>query len=582
MIGIIASAILVSGLFAAQAAPTTLQTEQTTSPPAVTDHLPEFRFLNSSGFTVNRFQIQVTTNSALLPTSPDTMITHWNSAGMPNGTAFPGGANLANNGTTPEIPYGQGTSPLTAVPLLDWNTVFYWRAKVRRSTGGGNWSPFSATAQFTMAAPTRAIAQHSNNGSASGASWRVIGVPIAIGTTVPATELLTEVPLMYRLDEPTRTWTQLTAADTLQGGRGYLAWCDANAVLTLSQGKVMAGIPATIDGLGVTTTPSYNYTNSFTYTLLGAPAGQEITDGVPANSYAGNHLFANPFYAPISWRSSTQPPVGSPFGHMARAGISFAMYKWNGTQYLTYNSQTDTGNAGDTIEPFQAVGIWVQDANNTLWINTPAPLTGGSQKSTFATSAAATPPAPDADRWRLMIEARSGAAIDTENAFGIDPQADDAWDVRDSEEPGAGSPSWVLVSIDHRSDWTKYPRKYTHDFKKTPTRAGDEVVWTFMVDGNTGLPATLTWPNLADIPAGEWTFTLEDPATSTVLDLSTASSYDTQAVNGPSTMTLRATRLKDAPTSAPTGGSSGGGGCGLLGLDGILLAAALLARRLRR
>jgi hypothetical protein len=179
-----------------------------------------------------------------------------------------------------------------------------------------------------------------------------------------------------------------------------------------------------------------------------------------------------------------------------------------------------------------------------------------------------------------MMEARSGTAIDTENAFGIDPAADDAWDIRDSEEPGPGTATWVLVSFDHRSDWTKYPRKYTHDFKKTPSKAGDQVVWTFTVDGNTGLPATLTWPNLSDIPAGDWKFTLEDPANSATVDLSSAGSYDTLPVNGPSTMTLRATRLTDAPVApASNGGGGGGGSCGLLGPEGLLLAGWILARR---
>ncbi|MBV8879600.1 MAG: hypothetical protein JO332_06550 [Planctomycetaceae bacterium] len=572
MTGVIVAAVyLASGLLSAQNPPTNLQTEQATNPTTVDDNRPDFRAQNNISQGADRFQIQVSTNSSF------STITHWNSPDpTAGGTAFPGGTNnLANGAVCPEIPYGEGAADLLTIPLLDWNTTYFWRTRFRRRNSGNPWSTFNTTvppAQFTMAAPTRAISQQSNNGSSSGFSWRFIGVPIAIGTTVPATELLAEVPLLYRLDEPSRSWIQMTSSDVLEGGRGYIGWCDATAILTLSQGKVMAGVPPVKSG-SVTTTPSYLYTNLFPYTTNGVQTGQEITDNVPADTYAGNVLFANPFYAPISWRSSTQPPNGQ-FGHIARLNISFSLFKWNGSQYLTYNSQSDTGSAGDRIEPFQAVGVWVLGPSYEFWIDTPAPMSGGPQDVSFAP---APPPVSDADHWKLLLEARSGSAIDTENAFGIDPQADDEWDVRDSEEPGAGSPTWVLVSMDH-SGWSKNGRKYTHDFRKTRSKAGDEIVWTFTVDGNTNLPATLTWPNLSSIPAADWKLTLEDPATSTVLDLSTASSYDTQPVTGPKTMTLRATRLTDAPVSGGSSSSSGGS-CGLLGPEGLFLAGWILARR---
>lgn len=568
---IIGSALFMSGFLSAQNPPTNLQAEQATNPTTVTDHRPDFRAQSNSGSpAATRFQIQVSTDPSFAT------VTHWNSPDPNGGTNFPGNVNVGNTVLSPEIPYGQGAANLLTVPLLDWNTTYFWRTRFGRNTAA-SWSNFSANAQFTMAAPTRAISQHSNNGSSSGSSFRMIGVPIAFGTTVPASELLTEVPLLYRLDEATRTYTQLTASDVLEGGRGYFGWCDASTVLTLSQGKVTAGIPAVKNGAGATTTPSYVFNNTFSYTTLGAPTGQEITDGVPANEYRGNHLFANPFYAPISWRSSVNGPTL--YGHVARAGISFAMYKWDGTQYLTYNGVTHAGTAGEWIEPFQAVGIWVQSASHILQIDTPAPLTGGAQKARLAASAAPTPPAPDPNSWHLRIEARSGAAIDTENAFGISTEADDAWDVRDSEEPGAGSATWLTVAFDHRSDWTTNPRKYTHDFRKTPLKAGDVVTWTFTVDGNTGLPATLTWPNLGDIPAGDWSFALEDPATSTTVNLGSTASYDTPAVNGPSTLILRATRLTDAPVAPASSGGGGGGSCGLLGLEGLLLAGWILFRR---
>jgi hypothetical protein len=437
-----------------------------------------------------------------------------------------------------------------------------------------------------MAAPVRSVAQQPGNGSPAGDSWRFIGVPIAFGTTVPATELLDDVAYLFRLDEPTRTWIQLGPGDVLRGGEGYLAWCGPATVLDLFQGKVTPAPPPVLNASGATTSPSYRLINAFSFTTYSTPVGQEITDGVPANEYRGNHLFVNPFYAPLSWKSSTVN--GPPYGHVhVQAGISQAIYKWDGTQYRTYNGVTNIPPGEDQIAPFQAVGIWVQSANHELWINAPPPMSGGPQKarSTGRSYALAGPGGPDPDRWALILEARSGSALDTENAFGVDPDSDDAWDVRDSEEPGQGTDPWVLVSFDHRSDWTVHPRRYTHDFRKTPLTAGSRVEWTFTVDGNTGQPATLYWTNFDQLPTNDWRFVLEDPAAAVSVDLSQAASYDTAPVNGPMTLKLRAERLVDSPAlSAPPpgggGGESGDDSCGLLGIEALLLA--VLAARRRR
>lgn len=544
---------------------TDLEVEQQSAPPSVDDHRPDFRARNMSGRTANRFQIQVTTDPSFAS------ITHWDSPPPGGGMQFPNVATVGNGVMSPEIPYGHGSS-LFSVPMLDWNKTFFWRVRFRRNNN--TWTNFYSS-QFTMAAPAISVSQQPGNGSAAGDSWRFIGVPIAFGTTVPATELLDDVPLLYRLDEPSRTWIPMQPGDVLEGGRGYLAWCSPTTVLDLSQGKVTPAPPPVLDNGGATTTPSYRLDNTFSFTTHSQPVGQEITDGVPANEYRGNHLFVNPFYAPLSWRSSTTN--GPPYGHVARAGISYAMYKWDGTQYKTYNGVTNIPPGDEWIAPFQAVGIWVQDANHTLWINAPPPMSGGPQK----TASVAGFVTPDPDRWALILEARSGTALDTQNAFGVDPEADDAWDVRDSEEPGAGTDPWVLVSFDHRSDWTVHPRRYTHDFRRTPLTAGSQVIWTFTLDGNTNQPATLTWPNLGELPASDWRWVLEDPGAGVEVDLSQAASYETPAVNGPRTMRLRAERRAASPSLSGGGSSSGGGdSCGLVGPE-LLLLAALFRRRRR-
>lgn len=545
--------------------PTVLEAEQAVNPTTVTDHRPDFRARNPLAGNANRYQIQVTTGADAGFATP-----LWSSAAAPGGTGF---GNVAPGAMSSEIPFG--TTATLSTMQLDWGASYRWRIAMGSSGNISSWTSFSTVpATFTMASPTTNLNQHQINGSTSAPSWRFIGVPIAIGTTVPASELLDDVPVLYRLDEATRTWIQLNLGDVLQGGHGYLGWASPNTVLTLSQGKVMAGIPPVKAGNGRTTTPSYTFTNTFSRTTQPGPMGSEITDGVGANGYIGNHLFANPFYTRLSWRKSNVNPA--PFGHVGRTNISALMYKWDGTQYLTFNGTSGAGTAGEWIEPFQAVGILILPGTSVLTIDFPAtPLTGGPQKASPSLMAPALP-ASDPDRWHLMLEARSGAAIDTENAFGIDPEASNDWDERDSEDPGVGTTTWLNVHVDHRTGWGEYSRKYTHEFRQTPLKAGDVVTWTVTVDGNTGLPATLTWPNLSDIPADDWKLTLEDPATSTLVDLSGTASYDTAPVNGPSTLTLRATRLKDAPTAPSSGG---GGGCGLLGLEALVVAGWMFARR---
>jgi hypothetical protein len=577
---LIAGALIASQFLAAQQ-PTNLQVDQTTSPTTVIDNRPTFRAQNNlPGGAANRFQIEVTT-----PGDPGFLAPLWSSTAPNTGTNFPGNLTVPfGTNTNSDVPYGQGTANLSTLPWFHWNTSYLWHVQFGRNN---TWSGFSANASFSMAAPTITINQQTNNGDPNVDSWRFIGVPIAFGTTVPATELLSDVPLLYRLDEPSRTWIQMTSSDVLKGGVGYLAWCSPTTVLNLSQGSVLAGLPPVTNGSGSTTTPSYMITDTtpnspISFTTLGAATGQEITDGVGVNGYRGNCLFANPFGSPLSWTSSTTPP-GPTFGQVARLNISYAMYKWDGAQYVTYNGATGVGTAGEMIDPFQAVGIWIQATGYQLWINTPPPANGGIQKATAHTASAPTPPTLNPDSWHLMMEARSGAALDTENAFGIDPAASDDWDVRDSEEPGPGTATWVNVYFDHRNDFATYPRKYTHDFRKTPMNAGSQVSWTFTVDGNTNLPATLTFPNLSDINPGDWKFTLEDPAQSTTVVIVPSTSYDTLPVNGPSTLTLHATRLTDSPSNAPGSTSkSGGSSCGLLGPEGLLLAAWILARRAGR
>jgi hypothetical protein len=484
----ILAAVALAGLLAqAPGVPANLEVERTESPASVGDNSPDFRAINTVG-PADRFRIEVLRGAAPV----------WNPAWTAMGSTNPGSY-------CPEISYAGGTALL-------WNTSYAWRIRFGNSIGDGPWSPYSS---FAMAIPS-GIASANGNGSSGGDSWRFIGAPIAVGTTVPASELLDDVSVLYRVDEPTRTWVAMGPGDVLEGGRGYLAWTAAGAPLDLAQGTVASG----------------TQWRTFPYTTLADPSGQEAADGVPANSYRGNGLASNPFNAPINWDGAL---FGG--GHFWRVNISAAYWKWDGSQYLTYNASSRSGPAGPIIAPFQAFGIVTLGSFNLLGIQQPTPTTGAPKLSAKSLT-------PSPNRWALNLEVRSSTALDTDTIVGVHFEAQDAWDEQDTEDPGAGTDPWVLASFDHK-DWSVNPRSYTHDFRPTPVNAGDEVSWTLTLDGNTNAAATVTWPGVASVPSSEWALALEDPAAGTSADLFADSSLDVAAVDGPRTLVLKARRLND-------------------------------------
>jgi hypothetical protein len=495
----LSAVVLAAVLMQTPGTPTNLEVERTPAPTSVGDNTPDFRAIDTVN-PANRYSIQVQRGTTTI----------WN-RGATNMT-------LTNPGSyCPEIAYAGGTALL-------WNTSYRWRIRFRNDNLNGPWSPY---APFTMASPA-GLASANGNGSSGGASWRFIGVPIRVGTSVPASELLDDAPTLYRVDEPTRTWIAMGPGDVLEGGRGYLAWTAAGAPLDLFQGTVASG----------------RQRRSFPYTTLAVPSGQEALDGVAANSYRGNCLASNPFNASFSWNNTAQG------GHVARQNISAAYWKWDGTQYLTYNATSRSGPAGPTIAPFQAFGIVVTSATNRLDVNQPPPTTGAPKLPAKSLT-------PSPNRWGLNIEVRSSAALDTDTLAGVDFEAQETWDERDSEDPGAGTNPWVLASFDHK-DWTVNPRSYTHDFRATPVNADDEVTWNITLNGNTNATATVTWPDLSSIPSTDWAITLEDPAAGTSADLFVDTSLDVGPVNGLRSLILKARRLTDFTGALEIAAAPGG------------------------
>lgn len=445
----------------------------------------------------------------------------------------------ANTGATcQEILYGfNGTSQ-----LLSWNTTYYWQIRFFRDISvAGNPTAWSTGAASFRLVPPTALTHANGNGAPAGLSWRFIGVPIAPGTTIPASELFDDVAFLWKLDEAARNWIPMGPGDVLEGGRGYLTWAADNITLDISQGSMAHGTHLwSTDGRPGTTA-------SIQFTTLAAPTGLETA----TNEFRGNNLICNPYPVAIDWDwIAVGFPGGTPIprpGDVMTWGpntVSSSYWKWNGTQYVVYNGLSQSGSAGSIIQPYQAFGIVVLQPAAAIMLREPPPqITGGVPARTRANSRSLTG-SPSPSEWGLVVEARSGPAVDTENVAGVHLDADDAWDARDTEEPGTLASPYVLLSFD-RTSWTVNPRLYTHDVRRAPVDAGQEAVWTFTVDGDTGQPATLSWPNFSALSTADWRVTLEVPSTGQVVDLSTAASFDTPAVTGRQSYLLRARRLTD-------------------------------------
>lgn len=503
-------------LLLAQTQPTNLRVEGSQTPPPVVDNSPDFDARNNLVNTADRFLIEVSSPTGFV----------WNTGAAIDFTAN-GMLDVPSGTQSGPIRYGLGGGSTR----LTWNQAYTWRIQFRNNNAT---RPWSAVSQFTMAAPS-AVSSANGNGAPAMNSWRMVGVPVQEGTTVPASELLDDTNLLYRWEEPTRTWVPVGSGDLLEGGQGYLAYTIPSGLFDLGQGTVASGTQVI----------------ALPYTSLPQATGQEIVEGMGPDAFAGNHLLSNPFNAPIHW---------GPGGNVFKAGVSTTYHKWDGTQYLVYNSSGGgAGNAGPIIAPFQGFGAVANSSGGFLIITQPAPLTGPPR--------AVAKSAPNANVWHLEITAQTpGGAIDTENIAGVDTASSDAWDERDSEEPGAGATSWVLVSFEHW-DWATNPRRYTHDFRNTPLKAGDVITWDLTVASNTNEVVTLAWPNIAQVPTSDWRYTLEDPGTGATYDLSATSSAQVGPLNGTYPMVLRATRLVDYTAE----GTSKGGYCGLLGPEFLIL-----------
>ena len=261
---------------------------------------------------------------------------------------------------------------------------------------------------------------------------------------------------------------------------------------------------------------------SLTSTELPSPTGMEAS----ANALAGWQMVANVYNGELDWDAAIETTPSS-------SNLETTYWKWNGTQYVSYNASTNTGPAGGSVPKFQAVWVHVIPLGSTASLTLKEPGTWG---------AASVPTPFDANWWLLQLSATagSGAIRDDYNWVGVHALSNDEWDVRDASDPGTLTWPSVILEIDN-SGWTAQPGPYSQDVRKTPYGAGDSISWTLKVKVSPKpMEVTLAWPNIGEMSA-DWAYTLDDGTTSLSLDAAADHTY-TQTVSE-KVWTLTAVRL---------------------------------------
>lgn len=449
-------------------------------------------------------------------------------------------ANVLAGTQSPGYAYGGST--------LSWNTTYYWRLKFWDvGAAEGDWS---AVSTFTMGTPSVTLPNP--------AGWQMVTAPS--GTAVAASAL--GGGTFYHWNEATRSYESVA---TLEPGTGYF-W-SGSGTMSLGSGTAVGGARL-IGGL--------------TSTDLATPAGMESTE----DEYAGWHMIGNVYNGSIDWDAI--------YDGSFTTNLEATYYKWDGTQYISYNAVTNSGTAGATIGKFQA-----------FWVHT-VPLGATGSVTLQAPGSFGEPAVPvpfSSDWWLLQIAAEAAGGLRDDSTWvGVHSLGDTGWDVRDGSDPGTLAAPYINVYLD-RPDLQGYGGRLQQDIRAP----ADSIEWILTVEADVvPLAVTLTWPNLDQIPA-EWGLSLDG------LDLRAAAGFTYTQTQPTQTLTVRATRtsapaetvpvaaseeasaspaptatVAEAASSSPSGGGGSSGGCSASGTAApspawmaALLAALLLAARRR-
>ena len=204
----------------------------------------------------------------------------------------------------------------------------------------------------------------------------------------------------------------------------------------------------------------------------------------------------------ISLRSGwTQ--VGSPYNftpnsYVYEAGaVEPSFYRYSGSGYST----TTTMSPGD--------GYWVYAYSATS-------MDVGFERNTLLAREAVNEPFD----WKGNIIARVNGVDDTENIFGVMPDASEIWDIADRHEPPVIG-NYISVAFDN-THWSERGGFYSRDVHSTQA---DGHEWPFVVKTNEEGVVSLDFEWTESLPS-DWDVVLIDRAVGMVTDLRVEPAYD--------------------------------------------------------
>lgn len=196
-------------------------------------------------------------------------------------------------------------------------------------------------------------------------------------------------------------------------------------------------------------------------------------------------------------------------------------YQWDGSQYQYWDGtngeidgQTNMTDMDGSIDPGDAFWVHVLNANNrkmTIRRANIAPL-------------AVMPRTNDDASWMLQLAANTPSFRDNYNYIGVNANAENGYDMAyDARE----LTPMTLVAEDGQGLMTYFTADnvtLTADVRQT-IADNEAMTWQMTVAAvNINEPVTLTWPNIASVPAN-YTVMLKDLATGELIDLRTHGAY---------------------------------------------------------
>jgi hypothetical protein len=199
----------------------------------------------------------------------------------------------------------------------------------------------------------------------------------------------------------------------------------------------------------------------------------------------------------------------------SEARVSMAQARINGWVGYSVWGYTGQGYASTSrLEPWR--GYWLQvlpEAEGGVTLFFPEKAAQASRQGPTGIGKPGT--------WQVNLVAQAGAALDSENFFGVSPEASRSYDRGYDEAQPPDYRDYVSLSFPH-PEWGRQAGDYARDIRAS---GSPREVWEAVV--RTDLPnteVTVTWPNLREVPP-DIALTLIDPAAGACQSLRSTSCY---------------------------------------------------------